>query len=445
MLRVALSQPDIAIAELLSWHVDSRIAVRFCVFHVGENWKPSTSFKLLNRRAEQMITHRGRRRIVLSILLIILAVLCRRMITAFHQEDFQLPSDMLAYWSSTNLLTHRRDPYDWQALLDIQRTLRWSGKEPVVAWNRPILQVLLLPLGALPFPTAVGVWVILNLTLIGIGAVCTWSVLSPGPDGLAPIYIPILTFSFAPSGQTVLGGQVTALVLLGLAGFLVSRSRKCEFLAGTCCVLLLEKPHLVYLLLPLLLINAALERRWAMLAGFGTTLLILLGIATYLYSSWPASYVRLFQLQFSPSLYGYVTPTVRSLLYVYFDTAIGRYLWLLFLPLVICLFLRYGHWLDSPSLVNWALVGSLLTTPFAWASDHVVLLLPILQVVAKPRSYPISRRLLIFGTMGLMFSYSWWLWVDKYQQFPSLAVPLVTAALYGYSRLGRPDDEGDIL
>lgn len=52
---------------------------------------------LSHKREEMTTTDRRWRRIALPVLIVILAVLCRRMITTLRQEAFPLPSDMLAY------------------------------------------------------------------------------------------------------------------------------------------------------------------------------------------------------------------------------------------------------------------------------------------------------------------------------------------------------------
>lgn len=381
------------------------------------------------------------RKIIFAIVLMIMAVLVGQIIWRFGRGGsltVPIGRDLLAYWGSSTLLLRRQDPYDLEALLDLQQRQGWSGGEPVVAWNPPLLHVLLLPLAAVSLPTAGTVWLILNTLLIGLGASWAWWSISTGSRRLAPMYVPILAFSFASSANTILEGQVTALVLLGLSGFLMLRAQNREFLAGACCVLMAVKPHLVYLLLPLLLIHATLKRQWSMLAGFVVTLLGLLAVATFLYPTWPVSYLRVFQSPLSPMRHQYITPTVSGLLYVCFKTTLGRYLWLPLLPLAIWLFLRYGRALDSRTLLNWALMAGLVTTPFAWASDQVVLLVPILEVVARAMNYSSLKRLWIFAILGVVFLYAWWFWVVNYQEVPRLVVPFAVAALYGYSSSATP-------
>ncbi|HUT16183.1 MAG TPA: glycosyltransferase family 87 protein [Anaerolineae bacterium] len=375
-----------------------------------------------------------RRRTILAILVLLsAAIVIRIRSTPGRGDGFTVPHprDLAAYWGSATLLLHGQDPYDLQALLDLERSLGWTGPEPVVAWNPPIAQVLLLPLGAMSFQAAAVFWLIVNPVLIALAAICAWSRLRPALHRFAIIGAPILAFSFAPSLHTVLEGQITTFVLLGLVGYLFFRSRGQESLAGACCVALLVKPQLVYLLVPLLFVDAARERRWSAMTGFVVTLAAFLGVATYLYPGWPISYVQLLLSPFSPSLHPYVTPTVSSLLSVCFNTTIGRYLWVLVLPLAIGVFWRYGRGLDSDTLLNTALLGSLLTTPFAWASDQIVLLVPILQVVARATDYTPLRRLWVFTAVGFIFVYAWWFWVGDYQELPNLAVPLAITVLYG--------------
>jgi hypothetical protein len=204
------------------------------------------------------------RTIVLAILLTVAVALVGagvcRLLRGGHIA-LPLPRDLLAYWGSARLLFQRQDPYDLEALLELQQRQGWPGEQPVVAWNPPLLQVLWLPLAALPFPTATAIWLLANPLIIGLGAICAWRALSSASHRFASLYVPILTFSFAGSVHSMVEGQVICLVLLGLGAFLLLRAQKREFLAGASCVLWLVKPHLVYLLLPLFLLDAGLKRR----------------------------------------------------------------------------------------------------------------------------------------------------------------------------------------
>jgi hypothetical protein len=169
-----------------------------------------------------------------------------------------------------------------------------------------------------------------------------------------------------------------------------------------------------------------------MLAGFALCLLGLLAVATCLYPGWPIGYLGVLQSQFSPTQYEYLTPTVHSLLSVSFGTTLGRYLWLVFLPAAIAIYARYGTGLDFRAVLNWAVIASVVTAPFGWASDQVVLLVPILLVVALAlRCQPMKRRASL-ASLGLIFLFAWWFWVVDYQELPNLAVPLAIAALFGY-------------
>ena len=100
------------------------------------------------------------------------------------------------------------------------------------------------------------------------------------------------------------------------------------------------------------------------------------------------------------------------------------------------LFWRYGRYMDFPDLLNWSLICSLFTTPFGWASDQLVLIVPMLYIIARALSKPLLQRLLVFAAIGLIFAYSWWFWLVNYQELPNLAVPLAVAILYGYASRG---------
>lgn len=363
---------------------------------------------------------------MLFILLGIVYLLLVRWPTGVYQG-----ADFLGYWGAANLLAHRANPYDHHALLALEREQGWPGREPVSSWNPPWLHLLLLPLGTLPFRQAAALWFLINPLLIGLSALLIWHTVSKKRGLPGPLLALLATFVFSRSLHALLEGQINSLMLFGCAGFLALQSR--ELLAGALLVLVTVKPHLTYLLLPTLLLDSLLRRRWRIIIGFSVCLMLLVLLVSWLFPSWPGAYLSLLEIPASPQNYPYITPTIRGLLLAYTDFDIG--VW----PAVACLAIFLivtplrGHSLNLPTIASLSFLVGLPTAPFGWSTDQVLLLLPVLQIVAwTPRLTLAEKRVVIFSLI-LIYSYALWFWVVSYQEAAFLVLPLAIGSLWGYA------------
>lgn len=363
---------------------------------------------------------------LLIILLAMVYALVLRSPTSLYQG-----TDFLGYWGAANLLAHRENPYDHDALLALEREQGWLGREPVFSWNPPWLHLLLLPLGALPFRQAAALWFLANPLLIGLSALLIWHTVSKRRGPPHTVLALLATFVFSRSLHAMVIGQTNSLVLLGCAGFLALQSR--DLLAGALFVLVTVKPHLAYLLLPTLLFNSLLRRRWRIIVGFSACLMLLVLLVSWLFPSWPGAYLSLLEISASPQNYPYITPTIRGLLLAYTNFDIG--IW----PAVVCLAIFLivtslrGYSLDLPTIASLSFLVGLPTAPFGWSTDQVLLLLPVLQIVAwTPRLTSAEKRVVMFSLI-LIYSYALWFWVVSYQEVAFLVLPLAIGLLWGYA------------
>lgn len=377
---------------------------------------------------------------LLVILLAMVYVLLLRSPTAVYQG-----TDFLGYWGAANLLAHRENPYDYDALLALERKQGWPGPEPVSSWNPPWLHLLLLPLGALPFRQAAALWFLVNPLLMGLSALLIWHTVSKRKGVPHTALVLLATFLFSRSLHAMLEGQINTLVLLGCASFLALQSR--GLLAGALLVLVTVKPHLAYLLLPTLLLDSLLQRRWQIIIGFSACLMLLVLLVSWLFPSWPGAYRSLLEIPASPQNYPYTTPTIRGLLLAYTNFDIGAWLAVVCLAIFLIVTSLRGHSLNLPTIASLSFLVGLPTAPFGWSTDQVLLLLPVLQIVAWTSRLTLAEKRVVMFSLILIYIYALWFWVVNYQEVAFLVLPLAIGLLWGYAYrkvLGRGRTVSDV-
>ena len=310
-------------------------------------------------------------------------------------------SDFNAYWSASRLLLQGRNPTDPANMLEMENAHFNPDQDyTMMAWNPPTLWVFMLPLAGLPFQTARVAWLLINVTLAMVA--CLMSALLYLPQGrIAPLlaYL-LLAASFSPMLLAFLTGQITFLVVFGVAAalFLVKRER--WFWAGAALVLTSVKPHLVILVAPYLLLYMAARRKWVGWLGLGLTGAMCGVVLFALRPSWPVDFMSLLD---APPI-DWATPTLGGLLSLYGAGRWVRFIGLGFLLALPGLIRRP----ESFSLETSASVLVLLTLPttfFGWSYDQSLLLIPIAQVVGwlfEPMRPALGRWLLVAAVIAAL-------------------------------------------
>lgn len=308
--------------------------------------------------------------------------------------------DFRAYWSANYLLSHGQNFSDPQLMLAVeQERTGWEDDFPMMTWNLPWGLALLLPFALFPYPQASWLWLLTNISLIFGGTLALWRVGLSRPDspwwfGLALL----IAFTFSPTLVSLLAGQSNILVFGGLALFLYGWGRSRPGYAGLALVLLLVKPHLVYFTLPLVLLKGWREGKWQLWAAFigGATLLILL--VFFLRPTFLSEY---HQNMGGGNLLGWETPTLGGVIHFATGWAWAKIGLVVILPAGILLISPHLPTIRMTHLVIVTLFVSLITTPFGWSYDFVLLLLPLLLTFALLVNNRPKSEALIFG---LLFS-----------------------------------------
>ncbi|MCP4425457.1 MAG: DUF2029 domain-containing protein [Chloroflexi bacterium] len=296
-----------------------------------------------------------------------------------------LKFDFQAYWGASYLLGHSQNFSDPDLLLEVQQT--FTGRQDETAqmtWNPPWLLVLFLPYTWLPFAKASWIWFLTNLGLLFASVVLLWRLFASQEktDGKIGWGFAV-AFLFMPTLATILVGQITALVLFGLAGFLFFECNERPFderpfAAGLALSLTTIKPHLVYITLPLIVIEMLRRKQWRFVVGLVAFPALGTIITFVLRPSFLSEY---FSTVTGSSLLQRTVPTIGYVLGKLFNWPGFLLMGIVILPLAVIWLLRRKPPVDLFDLTAVTLLISIMTAPYGWSFDIIVLLVPILRLL----------------------------------------------------------------
>jgi hypothetical protein len=298
--------------------------------------------------------------------------------------EFFPVDDFAHLWASGRIFLSGGNPYDAAQLALLQNQI---GAAPAVTeasaitLNPPWALLILVPFGMLNYSLARLAWLLVNVTLILVSAQMAWRIYtnSTNKTWLAGI----IAFSFAPTISVLSKGQITPWILLGIVGFLIYTAKdQYTWVGGASLVLCTIKPHLAYLLWPAIGLWIIGARQWKLL--FVAVLIFFISALSTLLFDQQIYSQYLTAIRSFPA-YAWATPTIGSHL---------RYFWLgeenfwvqYILPVLSTVWLIY-HYQRNARTWQWhkelpvLLLVSLVTSPYAWTYDQVILLPAILAAV----------------------------------------------------------------
>ena len=345
-----------------------------------------------------------------------------------------LKADFQIYWAASYLLAQGENFSDPSNLLAVQQQLSgWDDTDNVlVTWNPPWFLVWLIPFTYIEFDRASWFWFLINLSLLFTSTTLFWLLCSQSPQIQRRSWLGIsVGILFLPTITTLLVGQITTLVLLGLVGFLHFRKHQSFLYAGLFLSLTSIKPHLVYIILPIVLLDALISRRWRIIIGFTLPILIGTLIAFLLRPTFLGEYILLMK---SGRVLTYSPPTLSSMISLWLGWP-----WFKLVSVLMILGSSLGWWfywrskdLDLVNVVSITLLVSVITAPYGWSFDVVILLIPLIQcfiwILEKhiPRKVKVIVCLVyILANGGVLYQRTLGVGEEAYFWFP-----LVLAALY---------------
>ena len=286
--------------------------------------------------------------------------------------------DSIQYWATGTLLLHRGNPYSVASVQALESSQGYPAARPLMLRTPPWSVWMVVPLGLLTSFWAWVVWLAILLASLVSSIRISWQMYGDGPR--PPAVFLMAGYLFAPVAACLVAGQMGIILLLGIALFF-SLEQEQPFLAGAALLIPMAKPHIFILLWPILAVWVIAGKRWALLKGtvaawlLATTIALMLDPAIFQHYR-EMLHQQAIQHEFIPALSG----MIRGIFF-------RAYFWVQFVPTGIGLLWSAWYYWTNRAIWDWSqhgsavLVVSLLTTPYSWMTDEVVLLPVILQSV----------------------------------------------------------------
>jgi hypothetical protein len=320
-----------------------------------------------------------------------------------------LPSDdYFHFWAAGNQNLHGINPFDPQI---IAQRLTSEGSPPSnamtsVMLNPPWTITLLMPFGLLSYPISRIAWLIFSIVLMLLSALFLWRIYAGNPKQrwLAILMI----FIFAPTISLLEKGQVTAIVLLGITGFLYNSSyRHNDWLAGFFLMLASIKPQGALIFWLAVLFWVIYQRRWKIIISFAFFVLVMTLAAMVFNHNVIPQYIRMIQTY---HITEWATPTFGAYLRLFWLGT--ENFWLQFLPSLFGLVWFIIYWNRNKESWDWLsalpllVFVSQLTSPYSWTYDLVIvipaIILATIWIVTNWKNWSVLLLLVLFLSINII-------------------------------------------
>lgn len=296
------------------------------------------------------------------------------------------PYDFVEYWCAGRLLLDGRDPYDADALVPMQKSMYDGVIKAIMMWNPPWALPLTMPFAALPWRIAHLLWVAMQMAAIMVSVDLLWRIYGGSTKYRWVSWL--ISMTFAPTLFLLFMGQISGLLLLGLAGFLYFLRNERPYAAGGLAILTALKPHHLSLFALLLILEATRDRRIRKVIIAGAITLLVCSLLPMLWNPhvWqdyrealrrPSSDTFETMEEFAHSTLGY---KIR-------EAMPGAPFKAMFIPVIIAMIGTFIYWWRRSAPWSWertlpfVTLICILATPYgAWSFDMVLLLLPLIQM-----------------------------------------------------------------
>ena len=321
--------------------------------------------------------------------------------------------DFISYWAAGQQLVHGNNPYDFQAVRNLELAAGRDPAEPLLMMrNPPVAFFVALPLGLVSPKTALILWLLLLMAGVSVAILLIW-IMRGRPDSR----LHLLGYAFAPVQACFQAGQFGVFLLLGVIFFLYFHRTR-PFLAGAALLLCSLKPHLFFPFGVALVLWSVATNSWRILAGLATALAASCALS---YALDPHAWAQYSFMMHAGGALDEAVPTLSVYLRILVDRPL---VWLQFVPeAAACVWAAWyfwtrrarWSWLDHGLVL--LLVGA-MCTPFGWLTDESMLLPAVLAGVycalAAHRSlWPIaviSAAALSEFFFGPKITTPWFLW-----------------------------------
>lgn len=292
--------------------------------------------------------------------------------------------DFVVYWATGQQLVHHANPFDPQMMHQVEHSTGFNAQGTFYMRNPPWSLPLAFPLGFFGAQAAAVPWSLMLFALLILCGRTLWKMFgAPGSQ------LDLLAYLFPPGLICVIMGQTSLFLLVGLTFFLRLHKTR-PFLAGAALWFCTLKPHLFLPFALVMLIWIVLGRRWQIVAGTATAMVISC-LVTLLID--PPAFGQYAQWAAHSGISSEYIPCIAVELRNMIDPTAS---WLVFVPAALGGIWAIGYfwrrrdrwdWLEHGNVV---MLVSLTVAPYCWIYDHS-LALPAIMFAAWRGA---SRRLL---------------------------------------------------
>jgi hypothetical protein len=275
--------------------------------------------------------------------------------------------DFVVYWATGQQLVHHANPYDVDAMMQIERGAGLPGEYGVLFMrNPPWALPLTLPLGLIGVRLGALLWSLALLACLFASVSMVWQM-----HGRPSKLLNFLGYSFGPALICLIVGQTSVFALVGLVLFLRLHGTR-PFLAGMALWLCALKPHLFLAFGVVLVAWVAVSGCYKVLLGAATALAASCGAAWWIDATAWADYARMMRT------YGIEREFIPCWSVVLRLWTSPQTIWLQYLlPAVGCSWAviyfwkrrRTWDWLKDGSVL---MLVSILSAPYCWLFDQAV-------------------------------------------------------------------------
>ncbi len=300
---------------------------------------------------------------------------------ATHEQKIRTAAagrDSIQYWAAGKLLVHRQNPYFVQDVQTLESSQGYPEKRPLMLRTPPWSVWMTLPVGLLSSYWAWVTWEAILLASLVISMRISWRMYGDGPS--PPNAFLLAGYLFAPVAACLVAGQIGMVMLLGIALFLLFEDQR-PFLAGAALLMPMAKPHIFTLAWLILTMWIVSRKKWMLLGGMAAAFLLANSIAV---AFDPAIFQHYREMLHQQAIQNEFIPALSGMIRALF---FRRFFWVQFVPMGLGLLWSVSYYLRRRQRWSWRIHGpallivSLLTTPYSWMTDEVVLLPAILQSV----------------------------------------------------------------
>ena len=367
----------------------------------------------------------NQQRLLISIL-ILLIIICGVCLWKVASATNLGKGDFIGYWSAVYLLHEGQNPYSPTNMMKVQQSIIHSNLDFVVmAWNPPTLFLFMLPLAWLPFQTARAVWFIFNVVILLAVCLILANLYLP-KKGKALLVFCLFAVLFPQDLVAITMGQVTFLVLLGVVCCMFFIKQERYFLAGAFLILTTIKPHMVFLVVPYLLLYMAFRRKWQGWLGFLTVAIVCMLSLFIFRPVWIQDFLGL--LTIAPV--NWATPTIGGILSYLSITDNMRYIIIFLLPLAWILARRQAK-IPVETAVALLTVLTVPITFYGWSYDQSILLIPLAWLFSWMLSSSHKWvQITVIITMSSILLINWVQRITSTSEVYYFWIPLIWAVIF---------------